>query len=89
MQDAGNAAISGNINIGRSRGRSQNPLAPAQRSKLDEAELARLEKLEAEGITKANQKDIEELERLRAKKAAQLAAEDEFNQLIIEKDKAF
>ena len=58
-------------------------------AKLDEAELARIAELEEKELTKANQKDIEELERLRAKRAAQLAAEDEFNQLILEKDKAF
>ncbi len=58
-------------------------------AKLDEAELARLDELENLKLTKKNQKELEELEKLKAKREAQIAAEDEFNQLILEKDEAF
>ena len=58
-------------------------------AELTQEEQARLDELDALEVTKKNQKDLEELERLKAKQAAQIAAEDEFNQLILEKDQAF
>tara|TARA_Y100001934_G_scaffold264459_1_gene341461 strand:- start:1083 stop:3551 length:2469 start_codon:yes stop_codon:yes gene_type:complete len=56
---------------------------------LTEAEKEKLARLEQEDITKANEKDLQELERLRAKLEAKVQAEDEFNQLLLEKDEVF
>lgn len=58
-------------------------------AELTEAEKESLAKLEEKDITKANEKDLQELERIKGKQEARLAAEDEFNVLLLEKDKAF
>ena len=58
-------------------------------AELTQAEKERLAVLEQEDITKANEKDLQELERLRAKLEAKVQAEDEFNTLRLEKDKVF
>jgi len=58
-------------------------------AELTQAEKERLADLEKEDITKANEKDLQELERLRAKQEAKVQAEDEFNTLRLEKDKVF
>ena len=58
-------------------------------AQLTEAEKEKLAKLEEKDITKANEKDLQELERLKGKQEARLAAEDEFNELLLTKDELF